>query len=240
MSTIESRRVLVVDDDRELCELLERYLGGEGFVVESVADGEAGVARAVAGAADVVVLDVMLPGVDGFEALRRIRAACDVPVLMLTARGDEVDRIVGLEIGADDYLPKPFNPRELAARLRAILRRAGGELALGTSEPRILRVDDLELDLGARTATCGSETVRLTGTEFSLLELLARNAGQVMTREQLSREVLERRPSAFDRSLDVHVSNLRRKLGPRPDGDDRIKTVRGRGYVLTVRTRGAS
>ncbi len=240
MSVTESRRVLVVDDDRELCELLERYLGGEGFVVESVSDGETGIARAAAGVADVIVLDVMLPGLDGFETLRRIRAACNVPVLMLTARGDEVDRIVGLEIGADDYLPKPFNPRELAARLRAILRRAGSDGTLGTSEPRVLRVDDLELDLGARTASCGGVPVRLTGTEFSLLELLSRNAGQVMTREQLSREVLERRPSAFDRSLDVHVSNLRRKLGPRADGDERIKTVRGRGYVMTVRARGAS
>jgi two-component system, OmpR family, response regulator CpxR len=240
MSVTESRRVLVVDDDRELCELLERYLGGEGFVVESVSDGETGIARAAAGVADVIVLDVMLPGLDGFETLRRLRAACNVPVLMLTARGDEVDRIVGLEIGADDYLPKPFNPRELAARLRAILRRADSDGTLGSSEPRVLRVDDLEIDLGARTATCGGVQVRLTGTEFSLLELLSRNAGQVTTREQLSREVLERRPSALDRSLDVHVSNLRRKLGPRADGDERIKTVRGRGYVLTVRARGAS
>ncbi len=224
------RKVLVVDDDRELCELLARYLGGEGFEVECVHDGETGLERACSGEAGVVVLDVMLPELDGFEVLRRIRRESSVPVLMLTARGDEVDRIVGLEIGADDYLPKPFNPRELAARLRAILRRAGGD---GNGDPGILRVDDLEIDVGARAVRRGDEVVRLTGTEFNLLELLARNAGRVVTREELSREVLERRPSPWDRSLDVHISNLRRKLGPHPDGGGRITTVRGQGYVLT-------
>jgi len=174
---------------------------------------------------------------DGFEALRRIRVHSQIPVIMLTARGDEVDRIVGLEIGADDYLPKPFNPRELAARLRAVLRRAGATEGGGPSGG-LLRVEDLELDLGARAAFVGGTPVRLTGTEFSLLELLARNSGTVVTREELSRQVLERRPNPFDRSLDVHISNLRRKLGPRPDGGERIKTVRARGYVLTVRARG--
>ena len=227
------RKVLVVDDDRELCELLERYLGGEGFRVECVHDGASGVDRALAGEAGVVVLDVMLPGLDGFEALRRIRAASGIPVLMLTARGDEVDRIVGLEIGADDYLPKPFNPRELAARLRAILRRAAAEAGPGAEGTVLLRVDDLEVDPGARSVRRGDEPVRLTGTEFNLLELLARRAGRVVTREELCRQVLERRPSPFDRSLDVHISNLRRKLGPHPDGAERIKTVRGQGYVLT-------
>lgn len=231
-----TRKVLVVDDDRELCELLERYLGGEGFAVESVYNGEAGVDRAHSGGFDVVVLDVMLPGLDGFEALRRIRTGSAIPVLMLTARGDEVDRIVGLEIGADDYLPKPFNPRELAARLRAVLRRsAAGES--GEPAREILTVEDLEIDLGARAVTRAGEPVRLTGTEFGFLELLARNAGKVVTRRELSREVLERRPSPFDRSLDVHISNLRRKLGLRMDGGDRIKTVRGQGYVLTFSAR---
>ncbi len=225
------RKVLVVDDDRELCELLARYLGGEGFEVECVHDGEAGLGRARSAEAGVVVLDVMLPDMDGFEVLRRIRRESSVPVLMLTARGDEVDRIVGLEIGADDYLPKPFNPRELAARLRAILRRAGG--AAGEEGSGVLRVDDLEIDVGARAVRSGGEVIRLTGTEFNLLELLARNAGKVVTRKELSREVLERRPSPWDRSLDVHISNLRRKLGSHPDGGSRITTVRGQGYVLT-------
>lgn len=230
-------RVLVVDDDVELCELLERYLGSEGFEVGSVHEGESGVREALGGGADAVVLDVMLPGFDGFEVLRRIRARSKIPVIMLTARGDDVDRIVGLEIGADDYLPKPFNPRELAARLRAVLRRTGST-AGGVAPGGLLRVEDMELDLGARAVFVGGKPVRLTSTEFSLLELLAANAGTVVTREELSLRVLERRPNPFDRSLDVHLSNLRRKLGPRPDGGDRIKTVRARGYVLTVRARG--
>ncbi|HHQ48336.1 MAG TPA: response regulator transcription factor [Acidobacteria bacterium] len=229
------RRVLVIDDDLELCELLERYLGNEGFQVESVHDGENGVERALSSEPEVVVLDVMLPGLDGFEVLSRIRRRSEVPIVMLTARGDEVDRIVGLEAGADDYLPKPFNPRELAARLRAVLRRAVP--GPGGSASGVLCVEDLELDPGARAAFVGGQPVELTGTEFSLLELLARNAGQVVTREELSREVLERRPNPFDRSLDVHISNLRRKLGPLPDGGERIKTVRAKGYVLTVRAR---
>ncbi len=232
----EQRRVLVIDDDRELCQLLKRYLEGEGFQVSSVHDGEAGVAAAFDGAAEAVVLDVMLPGLDGFEVLRRIRTRSQVPIIMLTARGDEVDRIVGLEAGADDYLPKPFNPRELAARLRAVLRRAGSSSPAGATGG-LLQVEDLELDLGARAVFAGGRPVELTGTEFSLLELLARNAGQVVTREELSREVLERRPNPFDRSLDVHISNLRRKLGPLPDGGERIKTIRARGYILTVRAR---
>jgi len=231
------RRILVIDDDAELCELLQRYLGGEGFQVDSVHDGEAGVERALSGEPEAVVLDVMLPGLDGFEVLRRIRRRSEVPIVMLTARGDEVDRIVGLEAGADDYLPKPFNPRELAARLRAVLRRVG-PAAAGGPAGGVLRVEDLELDPGARAAFVGGEPVELTGTEFSLLELLARNAGQVVSREDLSREVLERRPNPFDRSLDVHMSNLRRKLGPLPDGGERIKTVRARGYLLTARARG--
>jgi len=230
------RRVLVVDDDRELCQLLERYLRGEGFQVTSVHDGTAGITAALDGDAEVVVLDVMLPGLDGFEVLRRIRGRSQVPIIMLTARGDEVDRIVGLEAGADDYLPKPFNPRELAARLRAVLRRVGASPSSGAAGA-LIRVEDLELDPGARAVLVGGEPVELTGTEFSLLELLARNAGRVVSREELSREVLERRPNPFDRSLDVHISNLRRKLGPLPDGGERIKTVRSRGYILTVRSR---
>jgi len=220
-------RLLVVDDDVELTALLGEYLSGEGFAVTAAADGEAGVRAALEGSPDLVVLDVMLPRLNGFDALRRIRERSTVPVIMLTARGDEVDRIVGLELGADDYLAKPFSPRELAARVRAVLRRSHGQLPGGAG--RVV-VGDLDLDTAARQVRRGGERVELTGTEFSLLALLAREAGNVVTRQVLYREVLGRRPLVYDRSLDVHVSNLRRKLGPLPDGEERIKTLRGVGY----------
>jgi two-component system response regulator CpxR len=221
-------RVLVIDDDLELCELLEEYLGGEGFAVDAVHDGVAGAERATAGEHDLVVLDVMLPGLNGLDVLRRIRESSGVPVLMLTARGEEVDRIVGLEIGADDYLPKPFNPRELAARMRAVLRRTVAGSGGGAEER--LEVADLRLDPARRSARRAGQDVELTGIEFELLAVLVRSAGTVVPRDELSRSALGRRASPFDRSLDVHVSNLRRKLGPLPDGGDRIKTVRGVGY----------
>ena len=220
-------RVLLVDDDAELVELLSELLQGDGFTVDSARDGEAGVRAALEGGVDLVVLDVMLPVKNGFDALRAIRARSAVPVIMLTARGEEVDRIVGLELGADDYLPKPFSPRELSARIRAVLRRGKGE-AGGTAPA--LTVGDLELDTGARQVRCGGRPVELTGTEFSLLELLVRHAGTVVRRETLYRDVLQRRPSRIDRSLDVHLANLRRKLGPLPAGGERITTVRGVGY----------
>jgi two-component system response regulator CpxR len=227
-----STRVLVVDDDAELCELLREYLQGEGFAVEAVGDGERGAAAALEGTADLVVLDVMLPGLSGFDVLRRIRAHSTLPVIMLTARGEDVDRIVGLELGADDYLAKPFNPRELAARIRAVLRR--GAAAGG---PTVVTVDDLELDAGARRVRRAGEAIELTGTEFSLLERLVRAAGTVVRRDALFREVLGRRAAAYDRSLDVHLSNLRRKLGPLPGGGERIATVRGVGYQYVVAER---
>jgi two-component system response regulator CpxR len=227
--------VLLIDDDAELCELVTEFLAGEGFVVEAVHDGAAGLERALEERHDAVVLDVMLPGLTGFEVLRRLRERSATPVLMLTARGDEVDRIVGLEMGADDYLPKPFNPRELAARLRAVLRRTGAD---PTASDR-LAVDDLEVDFGARTVTVAGCEVALTGVEFSLLEALVRSAGSVVSRDDLSRAALYRRASAFDRSLDVHLSNLRRKLGPPADGGERIKTVRGVGYQYVRRSGGS-
>jgi two-component system response regulator CpxR len=226
-------RVLIVDDDSELIDLLRDYLAEEGFETAAASDGEAGAKAAVEGAPDLVVLDVMLPRLNGFDALRRIRETSPVPVIMLTARGQEVDRIVGLELGADDYLPKPFNPRELVARIRAVLRRgrqsAGGSAAV--------TVGDLRLDPGARRVQRGGETVEVTGTEYSLLEALVRDAGKVVKRDALYREVLGRRPVPYDRSLDVHVSNLRRKLGPLPEGGERIKSVRGVGYQY-LRTEG--
>jgi DNA-binding response OmpR family regulator len=220
-------RILVVDDDAELLTLLREYLEGEGFAVSTERDGEGGVRAALEDGPELVVLDVMLPGLNGFDVLRRIRERSAVPVIMLTARGEDVDRIVGLELGADDYLPKPFNPRELTARIRAVLRRGHAAPAGGGG---LLVVGDLRLDPGARQARRGDEAVELTGTEYSLLERLVREAGTVVRRDVLFREVLGRRAVSFDRSLDVHVSNLRRKLGPLPDGRERIKTVRGMGY----------
>ena len=220
--------VLVIDDDRELCALLRDFLEGEGYEVRARHDGPSGLTDVDADEPDLVVLDVMLPGMNGFDVLRELRTRSRVPVVMLTARGEDIDRIVGLELGADDYLPKPFNPRELAARIRAVLRRLDGTGP--GAVPERLRIGDVELDPGARTVRRGDDEVALTGVEFSILEMLMRDAGRVVSRDDLSRQVLGRRPSSFDRSLDVHLSNLRRKLGPTRDDGDRIRTVRGVGY----------
>jgi two-component system response regulator CpxR len=230
---MEMTRLLVIDDDAELCELLADYLGQEGFEVEALHDAEGGLARALAGGHALVVLDVMLPGMSGFELLRRLRERSRVPVLMLTARGDEVDRIVGLEMGADDYLPKPFNPRELVARIRAVQRRTGGAPSLteGRSGAEIVAVGDVELDPGTRTVRREGEAVELTSVEFSLLEALLRRAGRVVSREDLAQAALGRPLSAYDRSVDVHLSSLRKKLGHRTGQLERIKTVRGVGYL---------
>src|SRR5690349_20663059 len=221
--------ILVVDDDLDLCELLAKYLRREGFDFEMVHDGEAGVERALAGAHALVVLDVMLPGKNGFEVLSQIRARSQTPVLMLTARGDDVDRIVGLEMGADDYLPKPFNPRELVARIRAILRRARVEADAAAVEHLV--VGDIELDKATRVACREGEPLSLTGVEFDLLEALMRSAGRIITREELVKAILGRELTPYDRSIDTHVSNLRKKLGHYVDGVERIKTVRGVGYI---------
>jgi len=218
--------VLVVDDDVELVELLRQFLEREGFTVEAAYDGQAGVERALTGDVAIVILDVMLPLVSGFDVLRRIRERSPVPVIMLTARGEEVDRVVGLEIGADDYLPKPFSPRELVARMRAVLRRVESAPAA----PEVLVLGDLRLDLGAREVRLAGEPVPLTGVEIAVLEALLRSAGRVVTRDELSRAALLRPASALDRSLDMHLSNLRRKLGPLPGGGERIKTIRSVGY----------
>jgi len=226
-------RVLVIDDDVELCGLVAEYLGPEGFSVESVVDGTRGLDRALNGDHLLVVLDVMLPGLNGFEVLRRIRAKSRIPVLLLTARGEDVDRIVGLEIGADDYLPKPFNPRELVARIRAILRRTRSTEKAGTASPsEILRVGDVELDSGTRTVLLKGRPVDLTSVEFGLLQVLLREAGQVVPRERLTDMVLSRKFSPFDRSIDMHVSKIRKKLGDSDSNGDHIKTVRGVGYIF--------
>ncbi|MFO1299000.1 MAG: response regulator transcription factor [Burkholderiaceae bacterium] len=225
-------KVLLVDDDVELSDLLREYLQREGFDTDAVHDGASGVARALDGSYDIVVLDVMMPGLDGVEALRRIRLASRVPVLMLTARGDDVDRIVGLELGADDYVPKPCTPRELAARLRAILRRARPAEAGAADEP--LAAGPLSLWPGKRLARWHGEALSLTSTEFSLLEVLARQAGRVVGKAELSEQALGRPLARFDRSIDVHVSSLRQKLGQRGDGRSWIETVRGRGYQFLL------
>ena len=230
-------RILVIDDDIELCELLSDYLGPEGFTTETVNGSRPGIERALSGEHALVVLDVMLPGMSGFEVLRQIREKSRIPVIMLTARGDDVDRIVGLEMGADDYLPKPFNPRELVARIRAIQRRAEAAVEL-TAEPLSSsgrqHVGDVELEAGTRTVRRGGEVVELTAVEFSLLEELLRQAGQVVSREDLVKKILGRRLSPYDRSIDVHVSSLRKKLGHQVAGRERIRTVRGVGYQYAL------
>jgi two-component system response regulator CpxR len=228
-------RILVIDDDVELCSLVGEYLEPEGFQIESVYDGDRGLDRALNGEHLLVVLDVMLPGMNGFDVLRRIRSTSRIPVLLLTARGEDVDRIVGLEIGADDYLPKPFNPRELVARIRAILRRTqagSGEKGIDGQIPEVVQVGDIELDPATRIVRQNGKLVELTSVEFNLLHVLLREAGRVVTREHLVDAVLSRKFSPFDRSIDMHVSKVRKKLGDSDTGSDHIKTVRGVGYIF--------
>lgn len=227
-------KVLIIDDDEELCELVSEYLSVEGFETEAVHDGETGLERALTGEYGLAILDVMLPKMNGFEVLRSLRAGSKMPVLMLTARGDDMERIVGLEIGADDYLPKPFNPRELVARLRAILRRVHSTDEEAPALPEKLQVDDLEVSIPSRSARIDGQELSLTSVEFDLLTVLLEQAGKIVKKEDLSERVLERKLSPFDRSLDMHISNLRKKLGNRNDGGERIKTIRSVGYIYTV------
>ncbi len=230
-----SEHVLVIDDDVELCSLVSRFLVREGFQIDAVNGGAQGIERALSGEYALVVLDVMMPEMSGFDVLRRIRAESPMPVLMLTARGDALDRVLGLEMGADDYLPKPFSPPELAARIRAILRRAkpSGQQPR-TPDASTISIGDIELDSGARVVRHGHQLVNLTTVEFDLLETLMRAAGQVVNREKLTRDILGREFSPFDRSIDTHVCNLRKKIGPLADGTDRIKGVRGIGYLYAL------
>ncbi len=231
----------MIDDDAELCEMVGEYLALEGFRVSFQHDGASGLERAGAGEFKAILLDVMLPKLSGFEVLKRLRGGtsqgAQTPVLMLTARGQAVDRIVGLEVGADDYLPKPFDERELVARLRAILRRARPDAtpAMSGGEKReTLNVGDLQIDGGARLAKCGEQTLNLTAVEFDLLNLLAQSAGEIVTRETISKRILDRNLSAFDRSVDTHISRLRRKIGAYAGGLERVKTVRGVGYIYAL------
>ena len=225
-------QILVVDDDAELCRLVSRFLGAEGYCVQTVQTSGLGIERALSGNYDLVVLDVMLPDKKGFDVLRDIRRRARTPVLMLTAKGDEFDRILGLELGADDYLTKPFSPRELVARISAILRRSGwqSDNNNGLRPPKI-KSGDLELDIAAHAALRSGEPLNLTSAEFVLLRMFLEAPGQVLKRDNLVERVLERKFSPFDRSIDLHITNLRRKLGPQSVGSERIRSVRGIGYI---------
>ncbi len=223
-------RILLVDDDVELAEMLRDYLQREGFAADTVHDGAKALAALRAGAYALAVVDVMMPGMSGIEVLRGIRADSALPVLMLTARGDDTDRILGLELGADDYVPKPCTPRELAARIRAILRRSTSQAPSAGALP--LSAGELTLWPEQRLATCGQQTLALTSTEFSLLEVLARHAGRPVSKAELSEQGLAREFSRYDRSIDVHISSIRQKLDPLADGRSRIQTVFRKGYQL--------
>jgi two-component system, OmpR family, response regulator CpxR len=220
--------VLLVDDDEELCSSLRRLLKMDGFGVDAVHDADSGIRQALKGEYELVILDVMMPGGDGRKVLRRIRLTSQVPVIMLTARGDEGDRIAGLEGGADDYLPKPFNPRELVARMRAVLRRKGD-----SALPKIFAIGDLNIDCGQRRVARDGANVALTGSEFDILLLLVRSAGKVLSRDEIAEAALGRPIGVFDRSIDNHISNLRKKLGTHVGEVERIQNVRGAGYAYT-------
>ncbi|MGJ5817468.1 response regulator transcription factor [Paludibaculum fermentans] len=231
--------ILVVDDDVEMTEMLCEYLDPEGFVIEVCHDGDTGLKLALQPHWQLIVLDVMLPRLNGFEVLRRLRASSQVPVIMLTARGDAIDRVVGLQGGADDYLPKPFDPQEFVARVKAILRRTAPSALRPHEDEDVVALADVTLDSRARTVRRGGAHVELTSAEFALLRVFLRAAGRVLTREELFREVLDREFSVFDRSIDNHVSSLRKKLGARPDGRERIRSVRNAGYIYPLDETGA-
>ncbi|MCK8046906.1 MULTISPECIES: response regulator [Shewanella] len=222
-------RILLIDDDLGLSELLAQLLELEGFELTLAHDGQSGLDLALEQSFDLILLDVMLPKLNGFEVLRALRSKKQTPVLMLTARGDEIDRVVGLEIGADDYLPKPFNDRELVARIRAIIRRT--HVQSNEAPQPTHQYGDINLDPGRQEVHCQDQLIILTGTEFSLLFELVKNAGELATKEDLSEKVLGKKLMPFDRSLDMHLSNLRKKMPERSDGRPRVKTIRGKGYI---------
>lgn len=228
-------RILLVDDDKELCELLRELLELEGFELDICHDGVSALEQLAQQHYDVIVLDVMMPRLNGFDTLRELRSRTTTPVLMMTARGDEVDRIVGFEVGADDYLPKPCNPRELIARLNAILRRVKMEQSSHqqSASADILSCGPLQLHPATQSAQLGDTALELTQTEFGLLQRLLEQPGVLVSKEQLMQQVLQRRLGPFDRSIDMHISNLRKKLGEHPQAPS-IRTVRGRGYLLTA------
>ncbi len=226
-------KLLLIDDDQELCQLINEYLTAEGFDVDMAHDGEQALEQVNSGHYAAIILDVMLPKRSGFDVLKAVRQKYTTPVLMLTAKGDTIDRVVGLEIGADDYLPKPCDPRELVARLRAVLRRAGSS-AQSPGGAETLQAEGLRLHLGSRSAHWQNQDVPLTGTEFSVLELLVRQAGQVISKDELTEQALNRKLTPYDRSIDVHVSNIRKKLTSAGARREMIINVRGAGYMLTL------
>ena len=220
--------ILLIEDDAELCVLMKEFFFQNGFEIEAVSDGRRGLSRAMEGPHDLVILDVMLPGIDGFEVLRLLRRRSSKPVIMLTARTDPKDRIAGLDYGADDYLPKPFGPEELLARIRAILRRTKNQQL---NRPEMYEIGPVRLNAARREAWIGTSTLILTGIEFDILEQLLRSAGQVVSRDQLMTVLYQREASPFERSLDVHISHLRKKL---EEHRELIRTVRGSGYMFCV------
>ena len=223
-------KVLIVDDDKELGEMLQEFLAPDHFDVSACVTGEDGLEALREGNYDLLILDIMLPGMNGLDVLKQVRRTSDMPIIMLTARGDDVDRILGLEFGADDYLSKPFNPRELLARIKAILRRSGPAASRGHR----ISVGAIELDARSRQVTAGGDAIRLTGTEFELLYCLAGTPGETITKEQLSRDVLGRRHLPYDRSIDTHISNVRGKLAKARVASPTIQSRRGVGYCLLV------
>lgn len=227
-------QIFLVDDDIELCRMLAEYLTAEGFNPQMAHDGEEGVQQALGKKFDAVVLDIMLPKLNGLDVLRQIRSSSQVPVIMLTAKGDDVNRIVGLELGADDYLSKPFNPRELVARLRAILRRTHSSEPRAASTNEVVKIGEIQLRPAERIAEWRGSVLDLTSTEYNLLETLIRNAGQVVNKTDLSIQALGRPQERYDRSIDVHISNLRQKLGTLADGRSPIQTVRNIGYQFII------
>lgn len=236
MTFSDAPHVLLVDDDVELVGLLNFYLRSDGFRVSQAHDGDTAIRMLATGTLpDIAVIDVMMPGISGIEVLRRIRTKSSIPVLMLTGRGDDESRIQGLELGADDYVPKPCTPRELSARLRAILRRTlGGGENNRTAESDSLRVGDLVLKSAQRRISWGEEDLNLTNAEFNLLEVLIQRAGQVVSKDVLSEQGLGRPHQRYDRSIDVHLSSIRRKLPPMSDGRPRIQAVLRKGYQLLL------
>lgn len=226
------KSILIIDDDNELTSLMDEYLSPQGYRITIANDGEQGLALATGSEHfDLILLDVMMPGKDGFDVLRQLRISHLTPVLMLTARGDDYDRILGLELGADDYLPKPFNHRELSARIKAIVRRM--EYMPSANQHQHIRINDVELHPATHSATCDGQEVDLTSTEFSILRFLMINNGQLVSKADISQKVLGKRLTAFDRNIDMHVSNIRKKLG-QFSNEEKIKTVRGAGYLYKV------
>ncbi|GKW54171.1 response regulator [Pseudoalteromonas shioyasakiensis] len=224
-------KLLMIDDDTGLCELLSEYLSAQGFTVECVHDGAEGLKQAIKHNYELILLDVMLPSMDGFDVLKQLRQHKLTPVIMLTAKGEDFDRIFGLELGADDYIPKPFNHRELLARVKAITRRIEHINSLSSQQTSSLSVNSINVNFATREASVNDNVLSLTGTEYEILAMLVQHAGEVISKEQISEQVLGRRLAPFDRSIDMHVSNIRKKIAEHVS-NERIKTMRGSGYVL--------